>query len=110
MGAEQAAELDGREVAVRLYGHLRADCQRLNIPVKELGHWAINVEFELEGPRFWTVECYGANAFHFYPAHVDADGQIVWLNVWVRDDMALEELIEELTKEFGLRASDELDR
>jgi hypothetical protein len=102
MGTEPAAGLDGREVAVRLHGHLRADCERLNAPIKGLNQWASNVEFELEGPRSWTVECCGADAFRLYPAHIGADGQIVWLNVWVRDDMGLDEMIEALTQEFGL--------
>jgi hypothetical protein len=102
--AEAPAEIDGERVAIRLCEHLRAECERFNAPVNEIERWALNVELELDGPRFWTIECYGADAFHFYPAHVAGDGQIVWLNVWVRDDMMLGELIEEIARELGLRA------
>jgi len=87
------AALDGKEIAIRLRDHLVADRDRLEAPIVDVLQWAMNVEVELATGAMWTVECLGPDAYHFYPAHVREDGSVVWLNVWVADDLKLDEMI-----------------
>ncbi len=96
---EGADELDGGEIARRLYGHLAADRDRLQAPIADMHRWAMNVEIELKSGAMWTVECLGADAYHFYPAHIRDDGAVVWMNVWVADDLKLDETIKQVRSE-----------
>jgi len=95
----EAAGLDGEQVAVRLCEHLRADREVFQVLIADVQRWARNVEIELTTGAMWTVECLGADAYHFYPAHIGDDGSVVWLNVWVADDMKLDETIAQITTE-----------
>ena len=93
MRKEGAIDLDGTQIAVRLCEHLTADCNGHGLLVGELFQWAFNVEFELKTGARWTIECLGADAYHVYPAHIREDGTAVWPNIWVADDMTLDEMI-----------------
>jgi hypothetical protein len=95
----EAAGFDGEKVAVRLYDHLRADREVFQVLIADVQQWACNVEIELTTGAMWTVECLGADAYHFYPAHIGDDGSVVWLNVWVADDMTLDQTIAQITTE-----------
>ncbi len=53
------------------------------------------MEFKLKNGEWWNVECIGANAYHFYQAHVRDDGVIVWPN-WVADDLNLNETVRQV--------------
>ena len=99
MQKEGAAALDGKQVALRLYDHLVADRDKLQAPIADVRRWAFNVEIELKTGAMWTVECLNADAYHFYPAHISDDGSVMWLNVWVADDMKLDETIAQITTE-----------
>ncbi len=96
---QENASLDGKQIASRLYEHLAADRDRLKAPIVDLYLWAFNVEIELKTGAMWTVECLGADAYHVYPAHVREDGSVVWPNIWVADDMKLDEMIAQVKKE-----------
>ena len=87
-----AAGLDGKRIATRLYDYLAAD-RDMHQAIAELQCWAFNVEIELKTGAMWTIECLGNEAYHFYPAHIRPDGAVVWLNVWVTDDLKLDEMI-----------------
>jgi hypothetical protein len=93
MQQADAAGLDGEQIAVRFAAHLVADGRRYDSQILDVTQWAFNLEIELKTGAWWTVECLGANAYHVYPAHVGEDGTIVWPNIWVADDMSLEETI-----------------
>ena len=54
------------------------------------------MEFKLKNGEWWNVECIGANAYHFYQAHVRDDGAIVWPNIWVADDVNLDETVRQV--------------
>ena len=102
MQQDGAERLDGEQIARRLYGHLAADGEKLQAPIVHIQQWAMNVEIELKTRAMWTIECLGADAYHFYPAHIRDDGSVVWLNVWVADDLKLDETIEQISSEiFG---------
>ena len=102
MQREGAAALEGEQIASRLYGHLAADRDKYQAPIVDLHQWAMNVEIELKTGAMWTIECLGADAYHFYPAHIRDDGSVVWLNVWVADDLKLDETIKQVSQEvFG---------
>ena len=102
MQQEDAFGLDGEQIARRLYGHLAADCKKLQAPIADMHQWAMNVEIELKTGPMWTIECLGADAYHFYPAHIRDDGSVVWMNVWVADDLKLDETIKRISNEiFG---------
>jgi hypothetical protein len=96
---QASASLDGKEIAARLYDHLAGDRDRLKAPIADLYLWAFNVEIELTTGAMWTVECLGADAYHVYPAFIHEDGSVVWPNIWVADDMTLDETIAQITKE-----------
>ena len=100
MRKEGAAGLNGEQIAVRLCDHLAADRDQFGAPIADLQQWALNVEIELKTGALWTIECLKANAYHFYPAHIRPDGTAVWLNVWVADDMKLDELVDQMRKEI----------
>ncbi len=51
------------------------------------------MEFKLKNGEWWNVECIGANA---YQAHVRDDGAIVWPNIWVADDVNLDETVRQV--------------
>lgn len=99
MQQKSAADLDGKQVAVRLCAHLTSDRDKFSAPIVGLLQWAMNVEIELKTGAMWTIECLGADAYHFYPAHIRDDGSAVWLNVWVADDLKLGEMIEQVRSE-----------
>ena len=102
MQQEGAKMLDGERIARQLHGHLAADCERLQAPIVDMQQWAMNVEIELKTGAMWTIECLGADAYHFYPAHIRDNGSVVWLNVWVADDLKLDETIKQISSEiFG---------
>jgi hypothetical protein len=102
MQQEGADALDGEQIAERLYGHLAADRDRLQAAIADMQQWAMNVEIELKSGAIWTIECLGADAYHFYPAHIRDDGSVVWMNVWVADDLKLDETIKQVGAEvFG---------
>ncbi len=102
MQQEGANRLDGEQIARRLHDHLAADRERLQAPIVDMQQWAMNVEIELTTGAMWTIECLGADAYHFYPAHIRDDGSVVWLNVWVADDLKLDETIKQISSEiFG---------
>jgi len=96
---QENGDLDGKEVATRLYQHLAADRDRLKAPIADLYLWAFNVEFELKTGAMWTVECLGANAYHVYPAHVREDGSVVWPNIWVAPDITLDGMMTQVKGE-----------
>jgi hypothetical protein len=107
MQQEGADQLDGETIARRLHEHLVADGDRLKAPIADMIQWAMNVEIELNSGAMWTVECLGADAYHFYPAHIGEDGSVVWMNVWVANDLTLEETIERVgTEVFGEQDDD----
>jgi hypothetical protein len=93
MQQTNAAGLEGEQLAVRLAEHLVADGRKFDSLILDVTQWAFNVEIELKNGAWWTVECLGVNAYHVYPAHIGKDGIIVWPNVWVSDDMSLDETI-----------------
>ncbi len=98
MQQQEAAALTGEQVAVRLGVHLRADSARFAAPIADVTQWAYNVEIELKSGAMWTAECLDADAYHFYPAHIE-EGRVVWLNVWVADDLSLDETITRINEE-----------
>jgi hypothetical protein len=95
----EKGNVDGDQVARRLHDHLVAEHGRLGASIAGLRHWAQNVEIELQSGAMWTIECAGADAYRFYPAHVSDDGSVTWLNVWVTDDLKLGEVIERVREE-----------
>jgi hypothetical protein len=86
-----AADLAGEQVAARLGKHLLADGRKFGSQIADVTQWAFNVEIELKAGAWWNVECLSANAYDFYPAHIGEDGTVVWMNVWVADDLSLDE-------------------
>jgi hypothetical protein len=93
MQQTNAAGLEGEQLAVRLAEHLVADGRKFDSLILDVTQWAFNVEIELKTGAWWTVECLGVNAYHVYPARIGKDGTIVWPNIWVSDDMSLDETI-----------------
>ena len=63
----QSADLDGRQVASRLYEHLAADRDRLEAPIADLFLWPTSVEIALKTGALWMVECLAADAYHVFP-------------------------------------------
>jgi hypothetical protein len=102
MEQEDATGLDGEQIAIRLHDHLAADCDKCRAPIADLMQWAFNVEIELKTGAMWTIECLGADVYHIYPAHIREDGTVVWPNVWVADDLQLDEMIEQARAAVGL--------
>jgi hypothetical protein len=100
-----AAELDGGQIASRLRDHLVTDCGKRGAPIAELFQWAFNVEIELTTGAMWTIECLGDDAYHVYPAHIREDGTAV-PNIWVAEDMTLDEMIAQARVAVGLQAGE----
>ncbi len=94
-----AADLSGEQVAVRLGAHLVADGREFGSQIADVTQWATNVEIELKTGAWWNAECLSANAYHFYPAHISEDGTVVWMNVWVADDLSLDETLARITEQ-----------
>jgi hypothetical protein len=94
-----AAKIPDEQVAARLGEHLIADGPKFGSQIAEVKQWAFNVEIELKTGAWWNVECLSANAYHFYPAHIGKDGTVVWMNVWVADDLSLDETIAQITEQ-----------
>jgi hypothetical protein len=69
-----------------------------------LFQWTFNVEIELTTGAMWTIEC--DDTYHVYPAHIREDGTAVWPNIWVADDMTLDEMIAQARAAVGLPASE----
>jgi hypothetical protein len=104
MQQDDVAQLDGTQIAIWLCHHLEADRETFRAPIADVHQWACNVEIELKTGALWTIECLQANAYHFYPAHIREDGSVVWPNIWVADDMKLDETIAQIRDEvFGMQ-------
>ena len=84
-------ELDGAGIAATLYRALHAE--RVRAGIADIWFYGFSVEMELANGEHWAVECLGPNAFRLYPGIVRQDS-VTWLNVWVRDDYTLAELVE----------------
>jgi hypothetical protein len=91
----------GKPVAARLCAVIEsvlADSE-----IAEVYFWGFNVEFVLKSGDHWAIECLSPNAFHMYPGLVRGD-TVVWANVWVADDMTLDELVKQIN-DVALRAT-----
>src|SRR3954454_9205851 len=84
---------DGEAIAPGLYETLRARQQEAGIA--DLWWYRSSVEMALTNGEHWAVECMGPDAFRLYPGVTPDDG-VNWLNVWVRADYTLSELVENL--------------
>ncbi len=93
---QAGSDIADDQVAARLGDHLTADDRRFGSQIAELTAWGFNVEFKLKNGEWWNVECVGADAYHFYQAHVRDDGAIVWPNIWVAGDLSLDETIRQI--------------
>jgi hypothetical protein len=79
-------------VAARLCAFIEA--HRTGSAIAELyaaGPW-VHVVLESGDPRFWEIDCLSPNDFHMYPGFERGD-DVVWANIWVRDNMDVEELV-----------------
>ena len=80
----------GTAIAERLCRWLEK--RRAATEIEEVYCWAFNVEFVLKNGDHWTIECLSPEEFRMYPGFVRGD-TVVWANVWVRDNMQLDELV-----------------
>ena len=84
----------GKAVAARVCGWLQAS--RAESEMKEVYHWASNVEFVLRNGDYWAIECLSPTDFRMYPGLVRGE-TVTWANIWVRDtDMSLDELVADI--------------
>jgi hypothetical protein len=60
--------------------------------IVEISRWAFNVEFILQNGEHWAIECLSPSDFRMYPGFVRGD-TVTWPNIWVRDNMSLDELV-----------------
>ncbi len=65
--------------------------------IVELYTWGLNVEFVLRNGEYWAIECLSPSAFRMYPGFVRGD-TVTWPNIWVRDDLSLEELVKNINE------------
>jgi hypothetical protein len=97
--AEVAIPADGdviarsKPVAEKLCRVLEAG--RAESEIVELHFWAFNVEFVLKNGDYWAIECLSPDEFRMYPGFVRGD-TVTWANVWVRDNMSLDELVKSI--------------
>jgi len=108
MRQAEVGGLDGEQDAVRLGVHLRTDIDKFEASIVDVTQWAYNVEVELKNGAMWTVECLNADAYRFYPALIKEDGTVVWLNIWVADDLSLDETIARIENEVFSSSSNEV--
>jgi hypothetical protein len=85
---------DGETVARILFEALEAEGKDAGIA--DIWHYGISVEMVLTNGEYWAIECFGPDAFHFYPGVV-GEGSVTWANVWVAPDYTLDKLIERLS-------------
>ncbi len=93
----------GKEVAQRVCAALEAESAASAIV--DIHSWAFNVEFVLQNGDHWAIECLSPNDFRMYPGFQSGD-EIVWPNVWVRDNMTLDELVKNIN-DVAFRATEE---
>ena len=79
---KNAQTLNEEAIAIRLCDALEQEAAQFGRPFADIDRLANTVEFEIEGSRYarFTIECFGPDAFSFYPA-VRNGQNIMWLNV-----------------------------
>ena len=85
-----AAEPDGKGIAIKLHAALQL--ARKAAGIAEVWSYGFCVEMKLVNGEYWAIECLGPNAFRLYPGVVRQD-DVTWLNLWVRDDYTIDELV-----------------
>ncbi len=95
-----------KPVAARLCAFIEAN--RAGSTIVDLYDWSFNVEFVLGGGelRYWAIECLSPNDFRMYPGFERGD-QVTWANVWVRDNMDVEELVKTINDVAFQQATEE---
>ena len=97
----------GKAVAARVCGWLEAS--RAESGMKEVRHWAYNVEFVLRNGDYWAIECLSSTDFRMYPGFVRGD-TVTWANIWVRDtNMSLDELVKDINNVAFLASKEEMN-
>jgi len=71
------------------------EASRAGSEIVELYFWAFNVEFVLKNGDYWAIECLSPDEFRMYPGFVRGD-TVTWANIWVRDNMSLDELVKNI--------------
>jgi hypothetical protein len=83
----------GKPIAEALFRVLESS--RAESQIVEVSRWAFNVEFVLKNGDYWAIECLSPDEFRMYPGFVRGD-TVTWANIWVRDNMSLEELVKSI--------------
>jgi hypothetical protein len=84
----RAAAPDGNGIAAKLHAALQSVAG-----MAEVWSYGFCVEMKLVNGEYWAIECLGPNAFRLYPGVVRED-HVTWLNLWVRDDYTMDQLVD----------------